>query len=131
MPIEPFVCKVHGATDAYVYERGKRKNPRYAFKVSTCRLCRRSSVSRDWQRVKSEILKAYGGMCACCGEKEPAFLTIDHTHGGGSAHRKAGFRGWRLYQWLRKQGYPKRGYQILCFNCNCAKGSRGICPHKA
>ena len=30
---------------------------------------------------------------------------------------------------LKKLGYPKDGYQLLCHNCNCAKGWYGACPH--
>lgn len=28
------------------------------------------------------------------------------------------------------QGYPKDRYRLLCYNCNCAIGARGYCPHK-
>ena len=33
-----------------------------------------------------------------------------------------------MYQWLKANSYPD-GFQILCFNCNCAKGAYGECPH--
>ena len=68
--------------------------------------------------------------CNCCGEKEYKFLCIDHIKGGGSKHRKELKTGGRHYvDWLIRNNYPK-GIQILCHNCNLAKGFYGKCPHK-
>jgi hypothetical protein len=70
-------------------------------------------------------------VCVCCGEAGFPFLSLDHINGGGAEHRRslktAG--GFSFYSHLRKLGYPP-GYQILCFNCNMAKGALGHCPHK-
>jgi hypothetical protein len=30
---------------------------------------------------------------------------------------------------LKRQGWPKDGYTVLCLNCNIAKGATGTCPH--
>lgn len=38
--------------------------------------------------------------------------------------------GWNFYRWLKNNGFPKKDFQLLCFNCNCAKGFFGMCPHK-
>lgn len=86
---------------------------------------------RTTRKVKLEVITHYGGRCACCGETEPLFLTIDHINGGGTAHRKEiGYFGSSFYIWLRRENYPE-GYQVLCFNCNCARGlNGGICPHE-
>lgn len=78
------------------------------------------------QRVREDVFNAYGRACACCGITEPAFLTIDHIHGGGRRHRAAVKRG--LYRWLRQQGFPD-GYRTLCWNCNAATHFQGSCPH--
>ncbi len=67
--------------------------------------------------------------CVCCGESEMLFLSLDHIHGGGNEDRKVRGSGVKLYTKLRKAGYPG-GFQVLCFNCNMAKGSFGTCPHK-
>jgi hypothetical protein len=80
---------------------------------------------------RSKAFEAYGGKnpsCACCGESHPEFLTIDHINGKGNEHRKT-FSG-RIESWLAKNNYPP-GFQILCFNCNWAKATYGICPHKS
>ena len=34
-----------------------------------------------------------------------------------------------LGQWIKKNNFPK-GFQILCHNCNVAKGIYGECPHE-
>lgn len=85
---------------------------------------------KSWRDTdKQDVIEHYGGVCKCCGESNQAFLTIDHINGGGTKHRKDGsIVGNSFYRWLRNQGYPD-GYQVLCFNCNCAKGLYGRCPH--
>jgi hypothetical protein len=82
------------------------------------------------RRTKTEVLDHYGnGRCACCGERQQEFLTIDHIHGGGRRHRQTCRIG-SIYFWLKKNGYPQ-GFQVLCMNCNLAKGRFGSCPHAA
>lgn len=66
--------------------------------------------------------------CACCGETEVKFLGIDHINGNGSKERKTLRRG-DTATYLRTSGLPD-GYQVLCHNCNLAKGFYGVCPHQ-
>lgn len=82
-------------------------------------------------QLRSDVLGAYGDRCACCGEEEPKFLSIDHIDGGGAAHRReTGVgSGFHFYLWIRRNDYPD-GLQVLCHNCNSAKGSYGQCPHE-
>ena len=86
------------------------------------------------QQLKTDAMDAYGGKCACCGEQELAFLTIDHVDGMGSIHRKtlpSSGRGPDMYRWLKKNSYPS-GFQVLCANCNLGKFiNKGACPHEA
>jgi hypothetical protein len=94
---------------------------------------------REYQRtaetnIKFAVLIHYGGnppKCACCGESHIKFLTIDHINSGGKQHRKKlGLQGSGFYRWLKRNGFPK-GYQILCYNCNCGRAkNNGICPHR-
>lgn len=71
--------------------------------------------------------------CACCGLRDLDFLTIDHINNDGATERKKNgeTRGGRiLYKRLIKNNFESMGkYQLLCFNCNCAKGFYGCCPH--
>ena len=79
------------------------------------------------------VLRAYSGeapACACCGESRLPFLTLDHISNGGRAHRRR-CKGWQgVFRELVRSGFPP-GYQVLCFNCNLARGAYGACPHKA
>jgi hypothetical protein len=81
-------------------------------------------------RWRMEMLSAYGGKCVCCGESEYKFLAIDHINGGGLEERKKYRNSTSFMKMLRELGWPKDRYQILCHNCNCAKGFYGECPHK-
>jgi hypothetical protein len=36
-----------------------------------------------------------------------------------------------MYRWLRDRGWPREGFQLLCWNCNKGKYACGICPHQA
>lgn len=69
--------------------------------------------------------------CACCGEKELKFLSIDHINGGGNKQRKEmkGAGGASMTLWIIRNNFPE-GFQILCHNCNMAKGFYRICPHR-
>lgn len=81
------------------------------------------------KKLRREVFEAYGGpVCACCAEDGEVFLTIDHINGKGNEHRRSiGNNGGKdFYSWLRKNNYPE-GYQVLCFNCNQARGYRGYC----
>jgi hypothetical protein len=68
--------------------------------------------------------------CLCCGETTLEFLALDHINGGGNAHRKAirPTSVQSMYEWAKRNGYPPI-FQVLCHNCNLAKGFYGRCPH--
>lgn len=102
----------------------------------TCQSCtnkNRKKSRKKHKNLRQQVLDAYGNKCACCGEKTPAFLQIDHTNNDGAKHRRqlGGAGGLRLYTWLRKHNFPQAGFQLLCANCNFAKGHYGTCPHAA
>lgn len=80
--------------------------------------------------LRLEMISAYGDACVCCGEARWEFLTLDHVGGGGNRHRKllGGTRA--VMKHLKKLGWPKDGFRLLCYNCNCSIGARGYCPHE-
>jgi len=81
------------------------------------------------QQLRDDVIDAYGGKCACCGEERKEYLSIDHKNGNGKKHRKEiGVTGLQFYRWLRQNNYPD-GFQVLCFNCNCGKGTYSVSPH--
>lgn len=57
------------------------------------------------------------------------FLALDHIHGGGGKERRT-LCSSALHARLRKAGWPKDQHQLLCHNCNLAKGFYGRCPHQ-
>jgi 5-methylcytosine-specific restriction endonuclease McrA len=103
-------------------------------KTASGRVAHRASQMRFREKVRTEVLAHYGGKCACCGENEYEFLTLDHII--PVRHRELAKTGQpilsahRLVLWLRKNDYPE-GFQVLCYNCNHAKGLEGECPHRS
>jgi hypothetical protein len=92
------------------------------------RYCYSCSGIRERARLKLEMLEAFGWKCECCGETNPLFLTLDHRIPGQSYHT-TGLNTQQLYRVARREGWPKDKYQLLCMNCNYAKGYFGACPH--
>ena len=88
----------------------------------------------EWQKKKAQeyrriVIEHYGNKCACCGEEIYQFLSIDHVNNDGAAHKKlVGASGSAMCRWIIKNHFPV-DIQILCYNCNCAKGFYGKCPH--
>ena len=87
-------------------------------------------------KVREAVFAAYGGyVCACCGETERKFLTLDHINNDGAADRikiagKRSAAGFPTYSFLVRKGFPS-GYQVLCMNCNYGKRmNNGVCPHR-
>lgn len=110
---------------------GKRRGGRWS---SWCRSCQNAVAVARHRRVRHEVLCHYSEgppQCACCGEATIEFLCIDHIHGGGNEHRRtARIRsGASFNYWIKRQGFPE-GFQVLCHNCNMAKGFYGRCPHE-
>ena len=76
------------------------------------------------------MLEAYGSKCECCGEAERMFLQLDHIDGGGTKERKEFRNVEYLMLDLKKRGWPKEKYRLLCANCNFGRWMNGgTCPH--
>lgn len=100
-------------------------------RCEACHELHKQYYKEQRKRLMAQVLDHYGNCCACCGEIEPMFLTIDHINGGGNIHRRQiGKASVVLHRWLIKNDFPK-GFQVLCFNCNIGRSINfGICPHK-
>jgi len=147
-------CKeIKPLTEFYVHAKGKRPGL-YSARCKTCEADRMREYYRKnkdkknawsakrYREIKDQVFNAYGGyVCACCGETEPMFLTIDHINNNGSKHRKEitngckdyrdyrSSTGYKTYRWLINHNFPD-GFQVLCANCNSGKHrNNGICPH--
>lgn len=95
----------------------------------------KAKINRDNQERRDEVRRKvyshYGSACACCGETEICFLSIDHMDNDGAEHRRANNlqTGEQFYRWIVRNDYPKN-LQILCMNCNWGKRmNNGVCPH--
>lgn len=89
------------------------------------------SYKRSRRKLRIQVLSHYSKgtpKCNCCGETMYEFLSIDHINNDGAKHRKEKITSKMLYQWLVKNNYPEN-FQVLCMNCNFAKGHYGFCPH--
>jgi len=103
---------------------------------------------RDDRRLKilqyysKRLSKSNIPCCRCCGENSHIeFLAIDHIAGkkqmdSESKLKKLGYsfnmHGAVLHNWLIDNYFPE-GFQILCKNCNQAKGyprNNNQCPMK-
>jgi hypothetical protein len=92
-------------------------------------------------KARFKCLQAYGGKCACCGETRAFLLCIDHVNNDGAKERRRfaktipegrnnlrGGAGTPFFLWLIKNNFPnKERYQVLCFNCNTLKATKGKC----
>ena len=130
-------CKVCGETKpitSFRLEKGRwrkhtcQKCVKHRYFVSHKEQIRQYTRDRE-KLVKQEVINHYGGRCACCGESDPRFLTMDHKNGGGRKHQKE-IKKTRFFMWVKRNNFPDY-LQVLCFNCNCGRSvNGGICPHK-
>lgn len=84
-------------------------------------------------KIRNQVFNHYGGKCACCGESELGFLSIDHINNDGSLDvMPSGKRrtGSLLYANIILNNYPET-FQLLCMNCNWGKRKSRVCPHKS
>ena len=117
---------------------------------------RRNKKQLVFSHYSKELSNSDVPCCNCCGYTGTEFLTVDHIIPKREMEKKVrslvrsisenvsltpkeiamGFKAKRksdpLNQWLITNNFPK-GFQILCWNCNFAKGSPAVsfkCPHQ-
>jgi hypothetical protein len=126
------VSKPETAEHFYFRKDGKRDGMR-------CRPCHSRDKNADNRKARDRVFEAYGWVCACCGEDRYEFLQVDHINGDGADHRrrvvahrpKKDGGALASLRDIIKNGFPKDLVQILCANCNRAKGTlpgRRTCP---
>lgn len=91
-----------------------------------CLIQQRKYIKKHNTGLKKKILAHYGSACACCGEAEPAFLSLDHINNDGYKEKSSSCH---FYRKTIKAGFPTT-LQIFCHNCNHGKYiNGGSCPH--
>lgn len=119
-------CKIRPtrAPNRYCTECKREYNRQY----EVVHRAERTKAHREYRRVRRlQILEHYGGKCACCGETESKFLSLDHINNDAANDRK--MYGRASWQVAIQKGMPNT-FQVLCHNCNLAKGFYKVCPHK-
>ena len=91
------------------------------------------------QYYSKRLSKSNIPCCRCCGENSNiGFLALDHIAGKKEMDSEpelvelgysSSWNSTALLKWIIKNNFPK-GFQILCHNCNLAKGFYGKCPHQ-
>ena len=94
------------------------------------RVIRNGYSKKERVALRLEFIQQYGGVCVCCGEDEIQFLTLEHTQNDGAKERSEIGANDAILRRMRKAGWPKDRYALLCYNCNMAKGKLGYCPHR-
>lgn len=88
----------------------------------------RERQRKERAALRLRVFALLGERCACCGESDMSFLTVDHIHGGGRKHFIE--RGtWGAWRDILRDADALANYQTLCANCNMAKARLGRCPH--
>jgi hypothetical protein len=108
----------------------RNRDARVAYQRTVPKEVQRGRSKANYRKIKAEVYSHYGSVCACCGESELLFLTLDHINGGGFQHRKTVGGGLAILYDIKKRGFPPE-FQVLCFNCNQGRQlNGGICPHR-
>lgn len=78
--------------------------------------------------LRSQVINAYGGRCACpgCHVVHAELLTVDHV-GAGARHRQNRRSTRDIYAEIVRAGFPPE-FQLLCGSCNLAKSDSPTCP---
>lgn len=118
------------------------KNHRKSFKTKSYKLVaewRKNNpgksteiYKRHQDLIRKIVFDHYGNKCACCGESEIMFLTLDHINNDNERHNGKSFGGFKFYKRLINNNFPaKPALRTLCWNCNCGRARNGgTCPHE-
>lgn len=108
------------------------QSPSASHRCCACK-ARATHQRRIQNREAFGVLRAqFGPDCVCCGESDPAFLTLDHINDDGNMQRRANSVNFDYASTLsrfRRNGWPD-DLQVMCMNCNLGKERNGgVCPH--
>lgn len=107
---------------------GHRYTPENTFlykgKCRQCRACYRRRARLGKDKLKADVIAAYGGKCAWsnCEVCDPDVLMLDHVKDDGARARREtpSLVGDKIYRFIKNAGYPS-DYQVLCANHNLKK----------
>ncbi len=93
----------------------------------------RAKCQRFRDGWREAFMKELGGRCVCCAETYKPVLSFDHINGDGAQHRRKYGKGSKvsrlpLGELRRAHKSGEHPLQVLCANCNVAKGTSDACP---
>jgi hypothetical protein len=106
-----------------------KRNPDGSIRKHTCKSC---IGKRTMARLKLQVFEGLGSKCNCCSEAHPYFLTVDHVQNNGAQHKRdlGSDNVYAIYRQVVVDKFDPLKWQLLCMNCNFAKGHYEECPHK-
>ena len=88
--------------------------------------CEKHLKKYSYQKHKTILYKELGNKCVCCGERDLMFLSVDHVNNdGGKLRKEKGTWSTQIYSLLKAHRENPGSLQLLCSNCNHAKGRNG------
>lgn len=75
-------------------------------------------------KLIGEVVPHYGNKCANCGEDNPGFLIIDTIDCDITKRDVIGF-SMKTYKEIKRDGFPKGKFQVLCANCSKGRYNNG------
>ena len=106
------------------YQKNKENCKEY---MKNYRQENKEKIKENNQKMKELVYNHYSNgviECACCGEKEIDFLSLDHIYNNGAKHKKKiKGGGFGILRWAIKNNFPPI-FQLLCMNCNVSKGKK-------
>lgn len=81
-----------------------------------------------YQELRIKFFEMYGNSCTCCGESEPAFLSLEHKQGQPIGRKNKENTMQSTIRALSE--YRPDLFEVLCHNCNQAQKFGNPCPHK-
>ena len=122
------ICKKCHYEKGMIWRRGNRdrvnKSSRKHYRKDPSK--HHKAVDKARKKVRIDMIAAYGGKCARCGISDVDVLAIDHIYNNGAEDRRNHLYGYNLYRQLKKLGWPKDEFQLLCKNCNWKKHLENI-----
>ena len=115
-----------------IYNRLRyQNNPDVRDKISSDKKEKTIQIKLEvFTHYSKEISDSDVPICACCKIDDIRFLTLDHIEGRKHLPKKEQkLASLNLWRHVKKTGLPT-GYQVLCYNCNIAKGTSYFCPHE-
>ena len=87
--------------------------------------CRKHRTIGDYAKHKAILYAELGNRCACCGERDEMYLSVDHVNNDGGEYRKQSKAHYRVHRLLKHHRENPGSLQLLCTNCNHAKMRNG------